>query len=325
MPDLENPSGLSGASESAVSSGTADAAMIAAAEAASSADSAPAAKPAGDTPPSAGSGTPGAIPDATGQPVVAGQPAKPAGSGEAPERRIESAVRNARADVMTRFGLTADANPEDVRAGMRLVQALRTDMRGTLKRLSARLEPEDSGSGEEAYPEADLVSKDGQLKTYRAETFQKILDIHGRKVAQQVMQEMAPLRDFVDTETERREADDRRAYLKSAIDEVKGRPHFNEAGVHEALKAIPLEERRAMGPVAALNVAYSNFLRDKVFPGIDTAAEERVRKANLKKAAASDGSVHPAQGGGDPKKRELRNVSDLSAHLSDLAKAAQAG
>lgn len=320
---------VSGVGQPTISSGSASAALIKAAEASSSEATEPTGA-VGDTSTQGGPGKAAATAGATAKPVVDGSTGtKPAGSGgEAPEHRIEAAVKNARAatrlEVEKEFAAFKGLDPGEVQTSIALLRELRTDTAGFFKRLGERLK-ESGDTEDEAYPAADLVSKDGKLKTYSEETFQKALDIHGRRVANKIMQEIAPLREFVATEQQTREettrTQQRRETISTALAEARQLKHFtkeNEPAILEVLKAIPMEKRKALGPVASLHMAYNTFVESSVFPNIDTAAEQRVRESYAKKANAAGGNVHPTDQGGDPKKPVIRNQTQLARHMEHL-------
>lgn len=313
--------------DSGVTSGVADEAMlaaVAASDAASSAASEPVTTPTGDTTPPASTGTAGTPSATTGQPGTEGQP-KPAASGDAPEHRIQAAVRNARAKVLQDYGLTDDMAAADVAAGVRLLRQLRGDSRGFVQDMAKRLGlsiAEPAAEVPETFPDPDIVSKDGRLKTYTDSTLAKVLDIHGKRVTKQVMEQLAPYLQFVESESENREfltqQEQRREALREAIAEVREMPHFNEDGVMKVLKEIPAEERRQLGQIKTLKKAYNTYVKTVVLPGLDAAAEKRIREANEKKVAASDGTIHPSSSSGSGKKPELKTVSDLARHMEAL-------
>lgn len=318
-----------------VTSGTATDAMIKAATAASSAEESATTPDA-----SAGAIPPGATSDARGQPKVTGATVT---SGEAPVSRIEAAVKNARAEaraaVEAQYAWAKDVDPQDVQVGGALLYDLRTNAKQFLQELAQELgatlsfgtpTAETVETVDEAFPAPDLVSPDGRLKTYSDATLQKMLHIHGRKVAKELRGEMAPMLEFVNGERETRAEQGRQQQVveatKSALAEARKLPHFtkeNEPLIAEKLKAIDPSIRRQVGSVAALYIAYNQMLSEKVFPTIETAAEVRVQNNNSKKAAASVGA-HPVDQGGEAKKPVLRGVDDLAKHMERLAQAATA-
>lgn len=327
--------GATPASTASITSGTASDAMIKAATAASSAEAAPAV-PSGDTPAPVSPTEVEATPEATIQETPEGQAAAAAATrGEAPASRIEAAVRNARqlaqVETLRTFGLEG-ADPADVKVAMDVLGQLRQDPKSFWQRLGGELgsqgQPEKE-EVEEEYPEADLVDPTGKLKTYSVDAHRKALDVHGRRIQKQLMGELRPVLDFVEGEKTTRSTAEARAAVNTLVGqtltEARKLPHFtkeNEPFIVEKLKAIPVEVKRAIGPVAAMYMAYNQVLAEKVFPGIDAAADKRARDSYAKKANASNGSVHPVSQGGDAKPPKLENQQDLAAHMTRMAAAA---
>jgi hypothetical protein len=250
---------------------------------------------------------------------------------DAPERRIEAAVRNAREqtrrEVEQRYQAFQGLNPQDVQVSLQLLHELRANPARFMQDLAAQI----NGGQPQApsFPEADLVSKDGTLKTYSAGSLQKILDLQGQQVREQVMREMSPFIDYARTEQSQRQVQQeqqvKERQIGEALTEARQLPHFtkeNEPAILERLQAIPRERLKQMGPVASLHLAYSTFLKEAVFPGIESAAEKRVRESFTKKANAGSGQAHPTDQGGDPQKPALRNERDLARHMERLAAAA---
>lgn len=334
---IENPSSdssvsnVSGANHAAVSSGTASESMLRAAEAASSAANQPAGS-AGTPASAAGMSTPGAISGATGQPASAGTMSADGSSvADAPAHRIEAAVRNAREqtrrEVEQHYQAFQGMNPQEVQMSLQLLTELRSNPARFLQELAAQVNGDQRQTP--SFPEADLVSKDGVLKTYSAGSIQKILDSHGQQVREQVLQELSPFIDYARTEQAQRQMQQaqsvRERQVSDALAEARQLPHFtkeNEPAILERLQAVPEERRRQLGPIASLHLAYSTFLKEAVFPTIDSRAEQRVREAFAKKANAGSGQAHPTDQGGDPQKPALRNERDLARHMERLAAAA---
>jgi hypothetical protein len=326
-------SGQSGASQPAVSSGTASEAMIAAAQAASSAE---------DTSGQPSTGTAGSTTSAASGPAVQTEPSgvqpkpgqQPPATGQVPDHRIQTITANARAEgrreAETQYAAFKGMDPEQVRAGLELLQDLRRDPAAFVREVNARIQQQNGGGGgnqpEEAYPEPDLVSKDGQLKTYSHGTHLKALEVHGKKVTAQIMKELEPFLNFTRTESQRREGEQAEAArvtrVEEALKEVRTRKYFtkdNEPAILEILSSIEDRERMKADPAWALNYAYNRFLDERIFPTIDTSAEQRVRDSFAKKAAASQGTVNPTGPVGDGKKVEIKGQDALARHMEQLA------
>jgi hypothetical protein len=336
--ETEAGSSVSGvATTGNVTSGTASEAMIKAATAVSSADSAPA-SPAGDTPAKTIPSESGAPPAATGPatqegsaaPAAATRTEAPAGD-RIPENRIIAAARNARekttADIEARYGIKG-VSPDDVKVALSVLQDMRRDPADFARRLAAELQQRDGGAPEKTdqYPEPDLVSPDGKLKTYSDATLQQMFEIRDRQVEARVMAKLKPVMEFHQTEQDRQAQAEKSQQVKSLVErtlsEARKLPHFtkeNEPRILELLQDVDPETRQAIGPIAAMYLAYNQFLAESVFPGIDAAAEAKVRASNTRKAAASNGQVHPTDHGGDGKPQTLDNPTQLARHMERLA------
>lgn len=327
-------SGTSGVGQPAVSSGTASEAMIAAAQAASSAEDTsgqPSTGTAGSTT-SAASG-PAVRTEPSGAPQPKPGPQTPPASGQAPEHRITTAVTNARADerrvVEAQYAAFKGMDPEEARAGLELLRDLRRDPSAFVREVTARIQPQNGGGStepDEAYPEPDLVSKDGQLKTYSHGTHLKALEVHGKKVTAQIMKELEPFLNFTRTESQRRESEqaetERVTRVDTALKEVRTRKYFtkeNEPAILEILQNMEDKDRMKADPLWALNHAYNQFVEERILPTVDTSAEQRVRDSFAKKAAASQGTVNPSGPVGDGKKVDIKGQDALARHMETLA------
>lgn len=332
-------SGAAPAASGNITSGTASEAMIKAATTASSAEAAPAVNLTGDTAKPAGDGTSGATSDATGQPVPTGQPAA-TGTAEAPQARIEAAVRNARAEVESKYAWAKGITPEqqrDIPTSLGIIRELRSNALGFWRRLGQELGQNVQAPAaaaavveekEEAFPEPMLRSEDGK-GAYSDGQVREIAAMLRRQITKELRGEMKPMTEFFDKEQTSREerASNERSMRKAgwAMTEARKLPHFtkeNEPAILAKLEAIPAEIKREIGGVAALHMAYNQFLAETIFPNIETAADARVRASYDKKAAASRGQVHPTDQGGEGKSVEIKGVDGLARHMERLAAAA---
>lgn len=327
-----------------VSSGTASDAMVKAAMAASSADGSPAGNEAETAAITAG------IAGTVAKPVVdPNQPAKGAQAatkGEAPESRIQAAVRNARAEVETQYAWAKDLNPTHVSVAMDVATEISRDAKGFASRLAGELgmklvpikeqaQPpqggQATGDGQAELPKPRLRAEDGTA-AYAADQMPAIIDAITKRITAQFEGRIKPLVDDRERNqrtalaTEQRES--ARQTVEGALAKARQLPHFtkeNEPHILGLLKAIPQAERLQMGPIGAMYHAYNQFLAQKVFPSVDTAAEERVRASYAKKAATSVGSGHPVDQGGNGKSTEIKGVDGLARHMERLAQQAAAG
>lgn len=221
---------------------------------------------------------------------------------------------------------------------MQVLTELRSDTAKFHQELTQRISGGTGDAGEK-YPDADLVSKDGTMKTYTDGTMQKVLDVHTKRVTAQVMKELKPFLDFARSEQGRQEqtaAETKRVQsIDSALVEARKMPHFtkeNEPAIIEVMgqivEASSVEDRARFrsSPAELIHRAYNSFLQSKVFPTIDAEADKRVRAEYARKAAAGSGSAHPTQQGGDPKPAVIRNgdVDGLARHMERMAETAAA-
>lgn len=174
--------------------------------------------------------------------------------------------------------------------------------------------------------EPALRSEDGKQTAYSADQVRKLLSTQVEQATQKLMGDLRPMLEFYGSESERRAGEEAqgqaRSTAASALKEARDLPFFkeNEAAIGEALLAMDPEIRSQLGPIGAMYRAYNLILAKSVLPGVDKSAEERVRASFAKKAASTEGSVHPGGStGGDGKKPSLNNVSDLAKHMEALA------
>lgn len=327
---------------SGVSSGTASDAMIKAAMAASSAEEATTGAEAATS----------HGPAKTGDTTTQASPIKPAigaagTEGQAPENRITAAVRNARADereVVTKelaqkFGWAANVQEADARVAFGVAHELATDSQGFLQRLAGHLgytltkgAAQTKTPAVEEMPKPTYRSEDGQM-FYSAEQHNQALDIHGRKLAAQIRAELQPLQDAHQSQRaaaeEQARTEQNRALIAETMTELRAYPHFqmddgkggkiDNPAIMKELLAIPANIRQR-NPIAAIYRAYNSFFAKGVFPTIATSAEDTVRAANAKKAAAARGNGHPVSGStGAGQDTEIKGVDGLAAHMERLA------
>lgn len=333
-PQVENTAVVAPPSGTSVSSGTASEAMIRAAEAASSAAPEPTGVAAvGDTTPPAGVSTPGATAAATGQPEASGQPAATGTRGEAPEPRIVAAVKNARAEVEAQYAWARDLNQDDAKNGVSLLREIRGDAAGFVRRLAQELglsfaeAPKPEVKAPWVKPVPALRSEDGKA-AYTDEQVEAML----AHVKEEILGEVAPLREAHTKAEEARTLGERIAAAKTRIDtaltEARNLPHFkeHEDAIGKKLQQIPPQTRRELGAVACLHMAYNQVLAETVFPSIATTAEAKVRDEYERKAATSTGTVRPTGASGEAgKPTTLDTPVKLANHMEQLAASGKFG
>ncbi len=320
-----------GTSSGSVTGGTASDALIAAASAASSADTSAEGTSATPTP-SATAAPGGPTVPATSGPEASGQPAPAAGTrGPIPLDRHEQILRNTRAELEGRYGWAKDLNPQQAQTAVQLLNELQRDPAAFYRELGQRLNggrQETTPQVEEQDPEPLLVSQDGKEKAYTAGQLKQIRELDAKRLRASILAEFAPMMDFFKSEQGTRQENAVRAeadqVAQAALADARKLPHFtkeNEPEIAALFAAIPPETKQRYGSVAALMLAYNQFLAQKVFPTIETDAARKVRDANDRKAATSAGHAHPTSQGGSGKPVALKNVTDLARHMERLAEA----
>jgi hypothetical protein len=346
-------SGTEPQSSGNVTSGTASDAMIKAAMAASSAEGSAAGAQAdgtaaltngivGDTskvvPPGEGDAN---KPTTTGQPETG---AAATGGKEAPEPRIVAAVKNARADeraiIDKEIGWARGLSKDNVSVALDITSEIAANPQEFATRLAGELgmklvpanQPAaaEGGAADFKLPAPRLRAEDGTA-AYSADQMPEIVKGIVAHVTSTLNSRLQPI------ETERQQTaaqaketaalNQRVRIVTGALNKARELPHFkeNEPAILQVLKDMPAEDRRALGPIAAMHQAYNTFLATKIFPSIETAAEERVKKSWGKKAATSTGSGHPSNNGGTGTKERIRDgdVGGLAARMAAMAEAQQ--
>lgn len=330
----ENVAGSS--TEGSVTSGTASDAMIKAAMASeSSTDTPPTGDEAETVDPATLTAKPAGSVTATTPPAKGAQ--VPTGTGPVPLDRHEAAVKNAREKAVTeteaKYAWAKDVDPKTVETAFGIVSEMLQDtqkfahtLAGELGMKLVPITEEKPAAPATPYqlPEPVLRSEDGR-GAYDAKQMMEILAEQEKRILATFGTQMKPL--LTDREAAAKakaEADVKaqgRQAATEALAEARKMPHFtkeNEPEILKNLQAIPANVRASIGAVASLYRAYNQFLAEKVFPTIGTTAEQSVRDANRKKAAASAASVHPVSPSGDGAKPEIKNVAQLSKYMEQL-------
>lgn len=240
--------------------------------------------------------------------------------GEAPEFRIQAAVRNAREELTKKLGWAEGLDQNDVKIALGIIAQLRSDPRSFATQLMSEIADERDAPE----PEPDLISEDGKHRAYSAALQKQIWDIREKRLKREFKGELSPLQQ---SEAGRQQFAQRAAIMrnaqavaKDALTEIRKQPHFtkeNEPAIAAKLNAIDPQVRQTVGSVAALYMAYNQFLAEKVFPTIASTTEQDVITDMQRKAAASAGGVRPASNGG-AKPKVLRNERDLAEHLQNI-------
>lgn len=285
----------------------------------------------------------GATDAGTRQPGATGD--KAADKGPIPFDRHQTALNNLRTELETKFSQqlervkwAGDYDSEQVQYVFNLFKNLHKDPRKFAAKIMAELKDMgDTQEVEEDFPEPDIRGKgeDGkEVTTYSTAAFKKALDVYGKRLMaqifgdkriqsvlnlderQQILEREAEVRTVAASET------------RAAMAEISKAAHYDEVKEEVATRLAAMKTTREglatlnrVGPVAAMWMHYADVVKDKVLPGYDSRAEERVRADFAKKAAAT-GDIHPSHAsdvGGNS--RRPKGVAALAKHMEKLAEA----
>jgi hypothetical protein len=247
-------------------------------------------------------------------------------STDAPENRIQAAVRNARAEARAEMeqelGWARSLGPrQDIERYVTLARRLFADPSAFHTQLGSELNQGKPAPVEELVdPKPDLRSEDGKL-AYSHEASLAIARNAAERMRRELRQEFAPALQYAQTGTEREAVQQIKAEANATAAEVLGAarqlPHFkeHEVEISRVLSTIDPAVRRKVGSVAALYMAYNKVLAEHVLPTL-SATTERQTIADLQRSAhagASGLAAAPAA----PKPAVVRdgNVDDLAKLL----------
>lgn len=328
-----------------VTHGTAGSALIRAAEAAlktetdaSSASTQPGETKPGDTSSTAATGDgkpPAAKPEQTTgqQPTTTGAEGTP---NPELEVRFKNVARNAQAKVLKALGLEgvtyADlpAVSKDLKLALGILKDLRTNAADFHKRLGAEISGSGGGGDDKPFefPKGRLRAEDG-TEAYSVDQIREIVGSLEQQITKKLLSNGAlqNVISFVDEESERRQASSKQAKnretVTSVLTEMRERPHFKEnekdiLNIIAAWNESQPDVLRARGVAWAVAAAYTQVLNSKVYgPSYESSVEARVRD-DMKKKAGGSTIVQPTGLGGDGKKPELTNVSQLAERMRQM-------
>lgn len=260
--------------------------------------------------------------------------------GPIPFDRHESALKNAREQAATEalkpFAWASGSKPEVVQRAWSLHQEMQSNPVAFYERLGRELEargaltggavtPPASPAAPQKLPEPDLHSPDGKSHAFSAGRLEEWAKAREQQLEASIMARLKPVMDREQQQQEQQEFQtelkSRQQVMNEALAEAQKFPHFKE---NEPLISAKLDQMdraivRKVGVVAAMHIAYGQVLAEQVFPGIESAAEKRVREDYEKKARASTGNITPNGGGGTPRAAKPRTVEALAAHMESLS------
>ena len=284
-----------------------------------------------------------AKPDATGQPGATG-------TKDAPQTRIEAAVKNARETAVreteAKYAWAKGIDEGAVRTSFALANRILTDPTAFCVKLAQELggrfvrgdeKPETTKEAvitrleDLKLPKGRLHAEDG-TEAYAADQIIGIVTSVAQALRHEFGSQLKPLTDARTTaaQAERVAAirQEITASVGEALTEARKLKHFQVPGadgklvdnpeILAILQAIPKATKLKVGAIGALHMAYNQYISTKVFPTVDGNAEQRVRDENKRKAAASV-QGRPGADSGEGKKVEIKGISGLAAQMEKLA------
>jgi len=280
---------------------------------------------------------PVATPD--GQPPAEGVIPPVAAPAPASEPEGVRNLRTAYEAYKSKVGWAENHDPEEVKNALELITEMRADPVSFYRRLGTdltghptygkALQPPPAEAPE---PGPDLFTTDeagNRIEMYSAKRQREWREWNDKRVMGQVDQRLNPLQEWhrnAQSEEQRRTIiEGAKSTATEVMNDMRANyPYFtkeNEPKIAEFLAKIPAATKKRIGSIAALNVAYTQFLKAEIFPNIDKRAEDRIRKEFGMKAAASSGSVKPGGGNVSGVPKRPTNVGELAKHLERLSTA----
>lgn len=245
---------------------------------------------------------------------------------DAPDSRIEVAVRNARAEVEGRLGWAKDLTKEEALHAVQVYRRMAADPHAFVKALLAEAGAGQAEEEEEELvdPDGDLISEDGKTKAYSEGAVKKLM----QNLTSRLRAEMKPALTFAQKaeqeaqtrETVRGIVQESRQVASQAWETISKAPHFeeNRAAISEAFAAIDPAFRRQVGSVAALYMAYNKVLAEQVLPNNEKKVGDKNLKDLQRSAVASAGNVRPGSKQAPKAKIKDGDVDALAAHMERM-------
>lgn len=281
---------------------------------------------------------------ATGQPQTGDGVVR----GEAPQSRIEAAVKNARTEVEKQYEWTKgipESRRAEITTGFSLIDDIRRDpveftlglihdlkVRGVdlVAQLMGNGRREAGATGEPAaenfkLPQGRLVGEDG-TRAYSTDQMGEIVEGLTKHILSQVDTRMKPTTQYVAQSQEEREQaslhQQARDNRDAIMTEMRQLTHFtkeNEPAILAIAKSFTKEQRVLLGPAGTIQRAYALFVERDVIPKQQLSSEETVRKENAKKVATSIGQQSTTGATSGAKAADIKGPSGLAAHMERLS------
>lgn len=261
-------------------------------------------------------------------------------TGAVPPERLPAIVRNAREkavnELVSSLGVpdvdalrvAADFRNRIAQDPLEFYNQLGQELRQSpeyANRMGQPSTPPQAAATQDPEPQPDLYTEvNGERhEVYSASQLREWQKWNGRQQTEARREEIAPLSEFVRNqqraEEQRQIREQSRTEAGSLIEDMRAYPHFtkeNEPKIAERFANMDPALKKRLGSAGALQRAYNDFLRDEVFPRIDSDAEQRVRGDFTRRASVT--SVRPG-GGHNTGVRKPTNVAELSAHIKRMS------
>lgn len=188
-----------------------------------------------------------------------------------------------------------------------------------------------SQDGRFVLPEGRLTDESGKVRAYSGDQVAEILQNFESHLDDKYGGRIQPLEDR-DANLQEREAvmqviHESREEGATLMTEMRAMPNWPKDGnggpgeqkIAKYLSEIPVEVKKRIGAHGTMLRAFHKYLEVDVIPTLASTTTEQVRADQLRKAAASTGSVQPGNGTVTPPAKKPTNVSELSKHLASLA------
>lgn len=222
---------------------------------------------------------------------------------------------------MERVGWAENLNREEVSDALEMLH----DLYQNPKDFMARLAQEMGNSEPEPDPEPDLVSADGKIRAYSNAAVKKLLTNLENRLTQRFSSEFKPAVDYTQTAQARERVQQRvqqaQQLGRQALTEARKLPHFTENEEHISAKLAEMDPnyRRQVGSIAALHMAYSAVMAERVLPTLQQTTENKVLAGFQKSATASSGSIDPSSGTGGKPPIKDGDVNALARRMEELS------
>lgn len=270
---------------------------------------------------------------AIGAPAATG--VTPRSPGDAPESRIEAAVRNARDKVREEYAwATAYGGQEQISQAVQRWQRLNANpvefLTSLAKETGYKVVPIDEPASSGPPPLADLVDPEPDLraedgtKAFSDKAMRVLVKNETERLRRQLVEEMAPALQFA---TEGRQQAQQAELRNSARDfvarsygEVSRLPHFNRERVAAEYSALTEAQRVEMGTHGALMTAYTNDLVKRVLPTLGSSQQAATIEDLRRSAVAGSPSAAAATPRSASSKVSIKDgdTDGLAAHMERL-------